>query len=79
MTSVQIIFNILMLIASLALIVSVLLQKGDAEGISALTGGGSSNSFFGKNKSKTIEGKLALLTKASATAFVVLGLILIFV
>ncbi|NLM86391.1 MAG: preprotein translocase subunit SecG [Clostridiales bacterium] len=79
MTSVQIIFTILMLIASLALIVSVLLQKGDAEGISALTGGGSSNSFFGKNKSKTIEGKLALLTKASATAFVVLGLILIFV
>lgn len=79
MTSVQIIFTILMLIASLALIVSVLLQKGDAEGISALTGGGSSNSFFGKNKSKTIEGKLSMLTKASATAFVVLGLVLIFV
>ena len=78
MTSVQIIFTILMLIASLALIVSVLLQKGDAEGISALTGGGSGN-FLGKNKNKTKEGRLALATKASAIAFVVLALVLIFV
>lgn len=80
MTAIQIVFTILLLLSSLALIVSVLLQKGDADGIAAL-GGGSQNadSFFGKNKAKTMEGKLATLTKGSAIAFVVLGLVLIFV
>lgn len=80
MTAVQIVFTILLLVASLALIVSVLLQKGDADGIAALGGGSANaNSFFGKNKAKTLEGKLAMLTKGSAVAFVVLGLVLIFV
>ncbi|NLE21025.1 MAG: preprotein translocase subunit SecG [Clostridiales bacterium] len=78
MTAVQTVFSILLLAVSLVLIVSVLLQKGDAEGISALTGGGSGN-FLGKNKNKTKEGRLALATKASAIAFVVLALVLIFV
>ena len=79
MKTVQVIVTVLMMIASLALIVSVLMQKGDAEGISALSGGGGVNSFFDKNKSKTLEGRLAMMTKASAVAFVVLGLVLIFV
>lgn len=79
MSTVQVIFTILMMIASLVLIVSVLLQKGDAEGIGALTGGNSANNFFGKNKSKSMEGRLAMLTKVSAIAFVILALILIFV
>ncbi|NLX83547.1 MAG: preprotein translocase subunit SecG [Clostridiales bacterium] len=79
MTTVQTIFTILLLISSLTLIVSVLLQKGDADGISALGGGSSSDSFFGKNKGKSAEGRLAVLTKGSAIAFVVLGLVLILV
>jgi preprotein translocase subunit SecG len=79
MTTIQVIFTILMMIASLVLIVSVLLQKGDAEGISALSGGGGANSFLGKNKNKTKEGRLAMLTKGSAVAFVILALVLIFV
>ncbi len=79
MTAVQVIVTSLMLLASLALIVSVLLQKGDADGISALAGGSSTNSFFDRNKTKTLEGRLAMLTKGSAVAFVVLGLVLIFV
>ncbi len=78
MTVVQMIFTILLMLCSLVLILSVLLQKGDADGMSALTGG-SSNSFFGKNKGKTVEGKLALTTKVSASAFVVLAMVLIFI
>ncbi len=78
MTVVQMIFTILLMLCSLVLILSVLLQKGDADGMSALTGG-SSNSFFGKNKGKTMEGKLALTTKVSASAFVVLAMVLIFI
>jgi preprotein translocase subunit SecG len=78
MTAVQTVFTILLLVSSVTLIVSVLLQKGDADGINALTGG-SSNSFLGKNKGNTVQGKLTLLTKSSAIAFVALGLILILV
>jgi preprotein translocase subunit SecG len=80
MTAVQIVFTVLLLISSLILIVSVLLQKGDADGVGALVGGSSNmDSFFGKNKAKTAEGRLAMLTKGSAIAFVVLGLIMIFI
>lgn len=79
MTTLQVVFTSLLLLASLALIVSVLLQKGDADGIGALTGGGGASSFFGKNKTRTLEGRLATLTKGSAIAFVVLGLVLIFI
>lgn len=78
MTTVQVIFSVLLLLASLALIISVLLQKGDEEGISALTGGQSAG-FMGKNKNKTLEGRLARITKGSAIAFVVLAMVLIFV
>ena len=79
MSPFQLIVTILLLLSSLALIISVLLQKGDADGVGALTGGSSTGNFFGKNKAKTFEGKLASLTKGSAIAFVVLGLVLIFV
>ena len=79
MTAVQIVFTVLLLISSLVLIISVLLQKGDAEGVGALTGGSNMDSFFGKNKAKTMEGRMAQLTKGSAIAFVVLGLVLIFI
>ena len=78
MSALQIVFSVLLLITSLLLIVSVLLQKWDPDGMSALTGG-SSSSFFGKNKAKTMEGRMAQLTKGSAIAFVVLGLVLIFI
>ena len=46
MTFIQILFTILLLIASLMLIVSVLLQKGDADGISALAGGSGGNNIM---------------------------------
>lgn len=79
MSTIQVILTILLLLASLVMIVSVLLQKGDAEGMSALTGGGGTNSFYGKNKSKTMQGRLAAATKAAAITFVALCLVMIFV
>ena len=79
MSTIQIIMTILLMIASLVMIVSVLLQKGDAEGMSALTGGGGTNSYFGKNKSKTVQGRLATATKAASITFVVLCMAMIFI
>lgn len=78
MTTIQLIVNILLVIAALAMIVSVLLQKGDAEGIAALGGSSGAESFMGKNKARSVQGKLANITKVSAGLFVALALLMIF-
>lgn len=79
MNTAQIIVNVLLVISAIVLIVSVLLQKGDAEGMGAIMGGSGAESFLGKNKSKTLQGRLALLTKISAGFFVGLAMVMIFV
>ena len=47
---------IVMALSALASIVLILLQQGNSTGINAL--GGSSETFFGKNKGKTLESKM---------------------
>ncbi len=78
MTTVQVIFNILLVLASVVMIVSVLMQKGDEGGMGAIMGGSGAESFLGRNKGKTLQGRLATITKVSATAFVLLALVMIF-
>lgn len=78
MTTAQLIVNILLVVSALTLIVSVLLQKGDTGGMGAIMGGSGADSFFGKNKAKTLQGKMAMLTKVSAGFFVGLALLMIF-
>lgn len=73
MSAIEIILNILMVVAAIVMIVTVLMQDSDSDGMGALTGG--SETFFGKNKNNTLEGKLALATKASAIVFVVLAIL----
>ncbi|MBQ9117836.1 MAG: preprotein translocase subunit SecG [Clostridia bacterium] len=51
---------ILMAVAALVSIVLVLLQPANSSGIDAL--GGSSETFFGKNKGKSIEAKMKTWT-----------------
>lgn len=77
MNALQIILNICLIIASLVLIVTVLLQSSESDGMGAISG--SNESFFGKNKNAAAEAKLALITKISAAVFVVLALVMIIV
>ena len=51
---------VLMAIAALASIVLILLQPANSSGINAL--GGSSETFFGKNKGKSVEAKMKMWT-----------------
>ena len=69
----EITLNILMVISAIVMIVTVLMQNSDEDGMSALSGG--SETFFGKNKNSTLEGKLAMATKVSAIVFVALALL----
>ena len=70
--------EILLLIAALGLIVFVLMQDSDENGMSAISGG-AAETFFGKNKAKGLDAKLALITKILAGAFVVLAIVVMFI
>lgn len=75
MSTLTIIFTILQVISGLAVMVIVLMQSGKSAGLSGAISGGA-DTFFGKGKAKTLDAKLAKLTKWFALAFVVLTLVL---
>jgi len=70
MTVLLIIVNILLVIAALIMTATVLLQSSDENGLSAITGG--SDRQYSRSHAKSIDAKLALITKICAVAFVVL-------
>ena len=78
MTAVQIVLSIIYFILSLGLIAIVMLQSGKSAGLSGAIGGGA-ETFLSKNKSKSLDSKLAKLTKWVAIAFMVLTLVICFV
>lgn len=61
-------------LSALIVIVTVLMQEGSTQGLGAISGG--AETFFGKNKAKSFEGKLALATKISAGVFIALSLLI---
>jgi preprotein translocase subunit SecG len=72
MAVVTILITIVLVISACVLIGTVLLQPGEVSGLGSIAGG--AETFFGKNKSKTMEGKLALATKISAGVFILCAL-----
>jgi preprotein translocase subunit SecG len=71
-----IIADVILILSSIALIAVVLLQPGKSAGLSGAIAGGA-ETFFGKNKAKSYEGKLAVATKATAAVVFVLSLALV--
>jgi preprotein translocase subunit SecG len=64
---------ILMFVSALVAIILVLMQPSNSSGIDAL--GGSSETFFGKNKGKSIEAKMKKWTWICLAILVVLSII----
>lgn len=73
MNVLNVIITIVLMVVDIALIVLVLAQHGKTAGLPGAIAGGA-ETFFGKRKAKSFEGKLALLTKICAAAFIVLSL-----
>jgi len=71
----QIVITVIQLLACIFLIGVVLLQSGKSAGLSGAIAGGA-DTFLSKNKSKTLDAKLAKLTKWVGLGFVVLTLLL---
>ena len=70
----HIVFGIALIVLSVLIVLFVLMQEGNQQGLGAISGG-SSESFFGKNKGRTDEAKKAFLTKIFAGAFLVIVLV----
>jgi preprotein translocase subunit SecG len=73
---VKIFLMIILMIASLVLIGSILLQSGNSAGLSGSIGGGAEQ-IFGKKKSKGYEAILNKISTVAAVAFIAMSLALV--
>ena len=68
------ILSVIFVLICLALTVIVLLQEGKSQGLGAI--GGMADSYWGKNKGRSMEGTLEKFTKFAAIAVLLLALVL---
>lgn len=68
------VIGIILIVAAVFLVVAVLMQHGKSHNLSG-TIAGTSETFFGKSKSSTIDRKLQVVTTVVAIVFVVLVLV----
>ncbi|MBR4732407.1 MAG: preprotein translocase subunit SecG [Lachnospiraceae bacterium] len=70
MGAIRIILSILYIIVSVALVILVLMQEGKAQGLGSISG--AAESYWGKNKGRSMEGMLVKITKVLAVCFLAL-------
>ena len=66
-----------MALCALFIILVVMFQPGNSQGVSAL--GGTTETFYGKNKSKTFEHKMKKYTVISGIVFTVLAIVFVII
>lgn len=71
----RIFLTIIFILVCIALTVVVLAQEGKGAGLGSL-GGGLNESYWGKNKSRSWEGKLVQITKCLAVGFILIAVVL---
>lgn len=74
MAVLKIILTVIFVIDCIALSAIVLLQEGKSAGLGAISG--AAQSFWDKNKGRSVEGKLEKFTTVAAIAFLVIALLL---
>lgn len=74
MGALRIVLTILFIIVSVVLSGIVLLQEGKSAGLGAISG--AADTYWGKNKGRSMEGKLVKITRYLAIAFIVLAVVL---
>ncbi len=70
----RIVLTVVFVLVSIALVTLVLMQEGKSEGLGAIAG--AAETYWGKNKGRSMEGTLVKLTKILAAAFILLAVIL---
>ena len=75
MSTPQIILSVIYFVVSLVLIAVVMLQSGKSAGLSGAIAGGA-DTFLSKNKAKSLDAKLAKMTKWVAILWIIITLVL---
>ena len=70
----KIILSVIFILICVALTVVVLLQEGKSAGLGAISG--MADTYWGKNKGRSMEGNLQNFTTFAAVAFMVLAIVL---
>ena len=65
---------IIFIILCIAMVILVLMQEGKSAGLGAISG--AAETYWGKNKGRSMEGALVKITKYLAVGFIVLAVIL---
>ncbi len=73
-TALIIILSIILAIDSIALVTLVLMQEGKSAGLGAISG--IAESYYGKNKARTMEGKMERLTRILAAVLIALSFVI---
>ncbi len=68
------ILTIIFIIVCIALVVLVLMQEGKSAGLGAISG--AAETYWGKNKGRSMEATLVRVTKILAVAFMLLAVLL---
>lgn len=74
MGALRIILTVIYILICVALVILVLMQEGKAAGLGAISG--AAESYWGKNKGRSMEGKLVKITTGLAVGFMVLAIVL---
>ncbi len=74
MATVKLILEVLFIIVCIALTVIILMQEGKSAGLGAIAG--AADTYWGKNKGRSMEGMLVKLTRALVVLFIVISAVL---
>lgn len=74
MGALRMVLTIVFILVCIAITVLVLMQEGKSAGLGAISG--AAETYWGKNKGRSMEGMLVKLTKICAVLFIVLAIVL---
>lgn len=74
MGALRIVLTIIFIFVCVALVVLVLMQEGKSAGLGSISG--AAESYWGKNKGRSMEGQLVKITKVLAVLFILMAVIL---
>lgn len=74
MEALKIVLTIVFILVCIGLVVLVLMQEGKSAGLGSISG--AAETYWGKNKGRSMEGLLVKITKVLAVLFMVLAVIL---
>lgn len=74
MGALKIVLTVCFILICIALVVLVLMQEGKSAGLGSISG--AAETYWGKNKGRSMEGRLVKITKILAVLFMVIAAIL---